>query len=114
MRDTPTERVSARAPEPLHSATAVSPTTAAAASPPAALPAGPLRARAISLGVLLILANHVWIVYLEIVRYSFPTIVSPFFNAIFCLFLLTLANMRLARRGSRLALNRLELLAIYV
>lgn len=89
-----------------------SPASAVAPAPTALLP-GPLRARALVLGVLLILANHVWIVYLEIVRYSFPTIVSPFFNAIFCLFLLTLANMGLTRRGSPLALNRLELVAIY-
>jgi len=87
--------------------------TAPPPAEPAALQPGPLRARALVLGVLLILANHVWIVYLELVRYSFPTIVSPFYNAVFCLFLLTLVNMRLARRRSRLALNRLELLAIY-
>src|SRR5262245_49614347 len=87
--------------------------TAGAPPAAAAFEAGPLRGRALVLGVLLILANHVWIVYLELVRYSFPTIISPFYNAIFCLFLLTLANLWLTRRRSRLALNRLELLAIY-
>jgi Family of unknown function (DUF6785)/Domain of unknown function (DUF6784) len=114
MSDTHSERVNARTPDRLTAEPAAPRTPATAASPPTTFLAGPLRARALVLGVLLILANHVWIVYLEIVRYSFPTIVSPFFNAIFCLFLLTLANMGFAHRGSRLALNRLELLAIYV
>jgi hypothetical protein len=74
----------------------------------------PLRLRALLLGVLLIFASHVWIVQLEIVRYSFPTIVSPFYNVIFILFLLTLFNVALSRWKPRAALTQVELLAVYV
>ena len=98
------------------------PTPAApAGAPPASIqpPAtgggsGPLiRKRAYLLAVVLIAANHYWLVQLEMVRYSFPTIISPFYNVVFSLLWVTLANLWLTKRQSRWALTRLELLALY-
>lgn len=80
---------------------------------PGALPSGRIRLPALLLGLLLIAANHVWIVYLEIVRYSMPTYIAPFYNVIFTLAAVTLLNLAVARRRPQWALNRLELMALY-
>ena len=78
-----------------------------------AAPGRLIRRRLYILATLLIAANHYWLVHLEMVRYSFPTIISPFYNVIFTLLWVTLANLWLAKRRSPWALNRLELLALY-
>lgn len=72
-----------------------------------------VRARAIVLAFLLMIINDYWIVQLEVVRYSFATYAAPFYNCIFTLLLITAANALVKKRFPRLALTRIELLAIY-
>ncbi|HHX40027.1 MAG TPA: hypothetical protein GX715_08690 [Armatimonadetes bacterium] len=72
-----------------------------------------IRGRAVLLGLALIPPNFYWIVNLEVNRYSFATYAAPFYNVIFTLFLLTLANHLARRWRPALALNRAELLTIY-
>ncbi len=73
-----------------------------------------IRARAIILGLLLIVPIGRWLFEGEIVRYTFATWAAPFYNAIFVLFWLTLANMGLGKLFRKPPLNNLELLAVYV
>lgn len=70
--------------------------------------------RAVILAILLAIANDYWVVQLEVVRYSFATYAAPFYNVIFTLFVVTLANMLVRRILPRLAMSRAELLTIYV
>ncbi len=69
--------------------------------------------RAILLGLALIPPNFYWIVNLEVNRYSFATYAAPFYNVIFTLFALSVANAVLRRKRPRLALRRDELVTIY-
>ena len=58
--------------------------------------------------------NDYWVVQMERIRYSaHPTTVSLFFNLIFILLVLTLANRAIANRWPAAALERSELLFIY-
>jgi hypothetical protein len=47
-------------------------------------------------------------------RYTFATWAAPFYNAVYILLVLSLLNLPLRRRFPRIALNHLELLAIYI
>jgi len=79
--------------------------------------------RALLLGALLIPACQFWIFQVELVRYTFPTLVSPFYDAIFILFGFALWNLavgglahRLGERAAwlrRWVFSRVELLVIY-
>jgi Family of unknown function (DUF6785)/Domain of unknown function (DUF6784) len=90
-------------------------TAAAPVSPavPAARP-GVLSWKGVLLGSLLLWPNAVWVQEMEIVRGSaHPTTVSLYFNAIFILLVVTLANHSLARFRRRWALSRADLLVVY-
>lgn len=68
----------------------------------------------IPLGAILIVPNSLWIVRIEALDYSgFPTCSSLFFNVVFSLMVLLLANIALRRFMPRAALTRSELLVIY-
>lgn len=70
--------------------------------------------RSVLLCLLLLPINAYWVVQMEVVRYSaHPTTISLFFNTIFLLLCLTLANRMVARYAPGLALQRGELLLIY-
>src|SRR5207237_5151259 len=70
--------------------------------------------RSVGIGLLLIPVNAYWLVQMEQIRYSaHPTTVSLFFNAVFILLVVTLANALVGRLLPRIALRRGELLAIY-
>lgn len=70
--------------------------------------------RAVLIGFLLIPPNCLWIVWTEVVRYAgHPTTMSLYFNVIFCLFFLILANLLLRRLWPRMAFSQGELLVIY-
>ncbi len=91
---------------------------AALAPPPAARPPRhPPRAvtfRALLIAGLLIPVNAYWLVQMERIRYSaHPTTVSLFFNAVFLLLVVTVANAVVGRWRERWALERGELLLIY-
>jgi hypothetical protein len=90
--------------------------------PPSEPPArGRVTVRSVLLGLILIPVCQYWIFQVELVRYTFPTLVSPFYNAIFILAVLALWNgllQGLARLGRgeglrRLALTPVEMLVIY-
>src|SRR5262249_32898647 len=77
-------------------------------------PARAVAWRSIFLAVLLIPLNAYWLVQMERVRYSaHPTTVSLFFNVVFILLVLALANAGVARVWPRAALTRGELLVVY-
>lgn len=77
--------------------------------------------RSVLLGLILIPVCQYWIFQVELVRYTFPTLVSPFYNAIFILAVLalwngavqSLARLRRWEGARRLALSPVELLVIY-
>lgn len=77
-----------------------------------------IRLRAFAIGILLIPIAGQWIFGGEmggaVKRYTFATWAAPFYNAIYILLVLSLLNLPLRRRLPRLALNHLELLAIYI
>ena len=78
------------------------------------MPGSPLRA--IVLGTLLIPINCYWLV-ISRQPYQYqpiPTIVSPFFNVIFILLLLVIANRLLIRFSPTMALTQGELIVVYV
>ena len=70
--------------------------------------------RSIILGLLLIPVNCLWVVLAELGWYSgFPTCLSLFFNALFCVFFLVLANLALERVRPAWALKGSEILVVY-
>jgi hypothetical protein len=70
--------------------------------------------RSIAIGLLLIPANVLWVVLAEFGWYSgFPTCLSLFFNAVFCVFPLVVANLALQRVRPRWALLPQEILVVY-
>jgi len=72
-------------------------------------------ARSVIIGILLVPPNAYWIAQMEMVRFQgLPTMVSLFFNCIFILLCLTMVNAGLRRALPRIALDRRELLVIYV
>lgn len=74
----------------------------------------PLRLRALGVGLLALLPNCYWITLSETFWYQdFPTCLSLFVNAIFTLLVVLALNGLCARLAPRLALNRLEVLAVY-
>jgi hypothetical protein len=70
--------------------------------------------RSLLIALILIPINAYWVVQMERVRYSaHPTTISLFFNVVFILLVLTLANAAVSRFRRRAALERGELLVIY-
>ena len=71
--------------------------------------------RAVLIGFLLIPLNAYWLIIVELVRNTqTPTSVSLFFNVIFTLLVVSLLNAPLRRWAPRAALDRRELVTIYV
>ena len=62
----------------------------------------------------LIPINISWIVQLEVIRYTFPTLVHPLSNVVFILFWLLLIGYSLKKISLRLGISSPELLTIYV
>lgn len=75
---------------------------------------GTIGIRAILLGLLLIIPNVYWIAQLEVVRYTHPTLIIPFFNAIFLVLIVLLLNLVSEKLFGRLLLNQAEIIIIYV
>ena len=70
--------------------------------------------RSVLLALALLPLNAYWVIQMEVVRYSaHPTTVSLFFNTIFALVVLTVANRGLRRIAPKWALERGELLVVY-
>ena len=69
-----------------------------------------------SLLVTLLLApiNAAWVIQLEVVRHTCPTIIHPFANVIFIFFWLILIQYLLGKISPILDLSQQELLTIYV
>ncbi|MBM3241037.1 hypothetical protein FJZ31_32540 [Candidatus Poribacteria bacterium] len=71
-------------------------------------------ARAVILGLILIPLNACWIWGLEVVRYTHPTLVVPFSNVMFIVFIITAISLLLRKLSRRLAFGQGELLVLYV
>jgi hypothetical protein len=70
--------------------------------------------RTVVVSLVLIPANVYWVEQMEMMRYSaHPTTISLFFNAVFSLLVLALANQLLRRFAPRLALSQAEMLLVY-
>ena len=70
--------------------------------------------KAIFLSILFIPLNVYWIAQLEVVRYTHPTLVVPFFNVIFLLFIISLLNLVSEKLFRKRFLSRGELITFYV
>ncbi|MDE0297909.1 MAG: hypothetical protein OXN17_04705 [Candidatus Poribacteria bacterium] len=70
--------------------------------------------RAVGFGILLIPLNVYWIVRLEVVGFSYPTLVVPFTNVIFLFFILLLLNLASGKFIERRFLSPGALITIYV
>ena len=71
--------------------------------------------RSIALSLALIPANAYWVVQMERIRYSaHPTTVSLFFNAVFILLVVTFLNALVGRKRPKWALEKGELLVVYM
>jgi hypothetical protein len=71
--------------------------------------------RAVLLALLLIPLNALWVVKMEVTRYAgHPTTISLFFNVVFLLAALLLANAAVRRLAPRAALAPGEMLTVYV
>ena len=73
-----------------------------------------IRLRAVVLGTLAIPLNAFWITQVELNRWSFPTSLVPFYNAIFTLALIALCNAALTRYAPAERLRSAELLVVYL
>src|SRR5438874_2420185 len=70
--------------------------------------------RSCMVALILLPINAYWVVQMEVVRYSaHPTTISLFFNLIFILLVMVLANRAIRRFWPNAALNRAELMFVY-
>ena len=73
-----------------------------------------LTPKAFLIALLLIPLNVFWIIELEVVRYTHPTLIHPLSNVIFIIFWLMVFSAALGKLSSKLRLTPAELLTIYV
>lgn len=70
--------------------------------------------KAILIGILLIPVNTYWIAQLEVVRYTHPTLILPFFNVIFIFLLAFIFNFTSEKVFKKTILTQAEFITIYV
>jgi len=70
--------------------------------------------KAVAIALILIPINVYWIIQLEVVRYTHPTLIHPLSNVIFILLILTTFSLFLRKVLPKFALKRGELLTVYV
>ncbi len=70
--------------------------------------------KSIAIALILIPINTFWIIQLEVVRYTHPTLIHPLSNVIFIVLFLTAFSLLLRKIAPRIALSRGELLSVYV
>ncbi len=73
-----------------------------------------LTPKALFIALLLMPVNVYWIIQLEVVRYTHPTLIHPLSNVIFILFWLLVLRAVLGKLSKKLWLSGAELLTIYV
>ena len=73
-----------------------------------------LTVKSLLIGLLLIPANVFWIIQLEVVRYTHPTLIHPLSNVIFIVFWLLIISLGLNRISTKIGLSPAEVLTIYV
>lgn len=66
------------------------------------------------LGAILIGLNNYWIIQMEFARWSFPTYLVPYYNVVFILVVLIIVSFVIKLIVPSIALNRPELLLIYL
>ena len=77
-------------------------------------PQNGLTVKSLLIGLLLIPANVFWIIQLEVVRYTHPTLIHPLSNVIFIVFWLLIISLGLNRISTKIGLSPAEILTIYV
>jgi len=77
-------------------------------------PQNGLTVKSLLIGLLLIPANVFWIIQLEVVRYTHPTLIHPLSNVIFIIFWLLIISLGLNRISTKIGLSQAEVLTIYV
>jgi hypothetical protein len=70
--------------------------------------------RSVLIVVVLLPLNMYWHVQMEALRYTFPSLMAPFYSVIFDLLVLTVLNVPLKKFAPRYALASSELVTIYV
>jgi hypothetical protein len=72
--------------------------------------------RGFVVGIALLPFNALWLLYIEHINVTgvIPTTISLFFNVVFIMFFLALANLLMRRLSPGLALKRSELIIVYV
>ncbi|MCS6861534.1 MAG: hypothetical protein NZT92_14585, partial [Abditibacteriales bacterium] len=70
--------------------------------------------RSVLIVLLLLPLNMYWHVQMEALRYTFPSLMAPFYSVIFDLLVLTVLNVPLKKLAPRYALTPPELITIYV
>ncbi|MBC8232296.1 hypothetical protein H8E77_22345, partial [bacterium] len=70
--------------------------------------------KSIAIALILIPINSFWIIQLEVIRYTHPTLIHPLSNVIFIVLILTTFSLLLRKIAPKLALSRGELLSVYV
>ena len=73
-----------------------------------------LTPKAFLIAMLLIPLNVFWIIELEVVRYTHPTLIHPLSNVIFIIFWLMVFGAVLGKLSPKLRLTPAELLTVYV
>ncbi len=73
-----------------------------------------LTPKALLIAIVLIPVNVYWIIQLEVVRYTHPTLIHPLSNVIFILFWLLVLRTVLSKLSKKMWLSGAELLTIYV
>ncbi|MCZ6677930.1 MAG: hypothetical protein O7E52_11840 [Candidatus Poribacteria bacterium] len=73
-----------------------------------------LTLKSLLIALVLIPINVFWLIELEVVRYTFPTIIHPFSNVIFTVFWLLLIRHFLVKISPTLGISQQELLTVYV
>ena len=83
---------------------------------PSKLPPQPERItwRTILLSLLLLPFIYRWHIECEALRYTFPTLMAPFYSVVFTLLILTLLNLPLRKNAAKYALTSGELISLYV
>jgi hypothetical protein len=100
--------------QPLVSPDAAAPLGAGVPRQPSLRPPASISWKGVLVGILLLWPNAYWQVQMEIIRGSaHPTTVSLFYNCIFILLVVTLANRLVAAVRPRWALSRADLLLVY-
>ena len=70
--------------------------------------------RTVILSLLLLPFIYVWHIECEALRYTFPTLMAPFYSVVFTILILVIINVPLKKFAAKYALTSGELISLYV